>query len=155
MEVLPIQENNVQSSNFGLRKKVIALVMTILVMVGFAGAATSTTHATGSVGDLDIAIGDDGKMTVSGTSGMTNSGSSGSAWTEFIKKYRNFIVGVSGIGAVSMILFFIMNLLKLGASSANPAERSKVLGGLIWSGIAAAGLGSVAIIVGFFYSAFK
>jgi hypothetical protein len=74
------------------------------------------------------------------------------AWAKFITKYRNFIVGVSGIGAVTMVGVFILNFMKLGIHSTSN-KRSDVLIGLIWSGAAAAGLGAVAFIVGFFYNA--
>lgn len=74
-----------------------------------------------------------------------------SAWSDILSRYKGFAVGLSGVGAVSMIAFFIVNFLKLGAVSSNPSERSKVLNGLIWSGVAAACLGSVTMIVGFLY----
>lgn len=74
-----------------------------------------------------------------------------SAWTQIIEKYRGFIVGISGIAAITMIVIFIFMFLKLGASASNPSARSQALVGLLWSGIAAAGLGSVALIVGLFY----
>lgn len=143
-------------------KKVISVLMLFTLFFGFmqpamvsAAPSNSPGDGTGDIGDMEVKIGTDGKLTISGKSGMTTSETSGTAWTNFIKKYRNFIIGISGIGAVSMILFFIFQLLKLGATSGNPQARSQALTGLIWSGVAAAGLGSVTIIVGFFYSAFR
>ena len=50
-----------------------------------------------------------------------------------------------------MVAVFIINFMKLGTTSGNPVERSKCITALIWSGLAAAGLGSVALIVGVFY----
>lgn len=75
------------------------------------------------------------------------------AWTDLITKYRFWISGIAGIAAVSMILFFILNFMKLGASAGNPSARSQAITGLVFTGIAAAGLGGVAIVVGFFYTA--
>lgn len=72
---------------------------------------------------------------------------------EFIEKYRVIIAGVTGIGTVSMILFFIINFTGLGMHSANPMLRQQKINGLIISGIAAAGLGAVTFIVGIFYNA--
>lgn len=91
-----------------------------------------------------------GKLSVTG-GGFTN-GASAEAWKSFIEKYRNFIVGIAGIGAVTMIVLFIIQFLKLGASAGNPQARSQALVGVLWTGIAAAGLGAVTIIVGFFYN---
>lgn len=73
--------------------------------------------------------------------------------TTFIKKYRVIIAGISGVGAVSMILFFIIGFIKLGATGSNPEARSQVIMGLVGSGLAAAGLGSVAFVTGVFFNA--
>lgn len=73
--------------------------------------------------------------------------------TEFIAKYRVVIAGISGIGTVSMILFFIIGFLKLGAAGSNPEARSRAIAGLISSGVGAAGLGAVALITGLFFNA--
>lgn len=140
---------------FALKSRISAIIMTVLLFVGFASANMRQVEATGAIGDMQVTVGDDGSLSIGGTSGITTSSSSGAAWTEFIRKYRNFIVGFSGLGSVAMVMFFIFNLLKLGATSGNPSERTKALTGLVWSGVAAAGLGSVTVIVGFFYSALK
>lgn len=141
------------------KQKVASILMLLILLFGALQPTTVFANdagkGTGNIGDMKVTITNDGKMNISGGSGMTTGASSGSAWTNFIEKYRNFIVGISGIGAVSMILFFIFQLLKLGSSAGNPQARTQALTGLIWSGVAAAALGSVTIIVGFFYSAFR
>ena len=75
--------------------------------------------------------------------------------TQAIDKYRYWIAGVSGIGAVSMILFFILNFMRLGGmgSAERPEERNRAMIGLAVSGVAAAGLGAVAFITGIFFNA--
>ncbi|AMN30961.1 hypothetical protein BFS06_12175 [Clostridium perfringens] len=75
-------------------------------------------------------------------------------WVNVITKYKNFIVGISGIGAVTMVLCFVVCFMKLGASTGNPQARQSAITGILWTGIAAAGLGSVAIITGFFANMF-
>lgn len=134
-----------------------ASLMMVMFAMPFVGGANVTSaisvtpvYEVHAVGDVDVSI-SNGKLDITG--GGFEYEDSDSAWNGFISKYRGFIVGVSGLGAVSMIAFFIMNFLKLGAVSTNPSERAKVLQGLIWSGLAAAGLGAVSIIVGFFYGA--
>ena len=69
-----------------------------------------------------------------------------------LSEYREIIVFLSGIGTICMILFFILNFIKLGSSQGNPQVRQKAVVGLIVSGIATACLGSVTLIVGMFYS---
>jgi len=105
-------------------------------------------HASG-VGDVNVKVTSAG-MTISG-GGFTSTGAD--AWNNFIGKYKKFIIGISGIGAVTMIVLFIIQFLKLGASAGNPQARSQALVGVLWTGIAAAGLGAVTVIVGFFYGA--
>lgn len=75
------------------------------------------------------------------------------AWNNLFKRYKNFIVGISGIGAITMVVLFIIQFMKLGASAGNPNARSAALSGVLWTGIAAAGLGAASILVGFFYNA--
>lgn len=74
-------------------------------------------------------------------------------WNQLFAKYKNVIVGVSGIGAITMMALFIIQFMKLGASAGNPQARSQALTGVLWTGIAAALLGAVSIIAGFFYNA--
>ena len=69
-----------------------------------------------------------------------------------LKQYRKVIIFVSGIGTLSMILFFILNFIKLGGSQGNPQERQKAVTGIIVAGIATACLGSVTAVVGMFYN---
>lgn len=129
-----------------LTKLFLALILGVMMFMPFTAVQSE------AVGDVNVKL-ENGKLVVNG--GGMNYDNADSAWNNFIIKYRGFIVGVSGLGAVSMIAFFIFNFLKLGAVSTNPSERAKVLQGLIWSGLAAAGLGAVSIIVGFFYGALK
>lgn len=77
------------------------------------------------------------------------------SFDKIITKYKTVITFVSAVGAVTMVAIFILNFMKLGTTSGNPTERSKCVMALIWSGLAAAGLGSVALIVGIFYGMLK
>ena len=137
--------------------KTIAGVMAsgiMLTMTPVIANAADEAKDSGSIGDVNVTVGDDGSLVVSG-GGMSSTTTSGTAWTKIIQKYKNFIVGISGIGCVSMILFAVFNFMQLGAKSGNSSERQKCIVGLVFSGVAAAGLGSVTVIVGFFYSALK
>lgn len=151
-------EGTLEMKNFQtktIKARLTAFLIMVVLALGLAGTQMNQVEATGSIGDLNVSIGEGGQLVIGGNSGMTSNKTSATAWTDFIAKYRNFIIGISGLGAVAMVMFFIFNFMKLGATSGNPSERTKALTGLIWSGVAAAGLGSVTIIVGFFYSAFK
>lgn len=131
-------------------EKGLLFVLAGLTAVGsFVGTAPLEAHA--STSSLpSVTVKDNGSVEYTGD---LKKKKGGKAWSDLIEKYRFFIAGISGIAAVSMILFFIINFMKLGASSGNPSERSKAIMGLIFSGLAAAGLGAVTFIVGIFFNA--
>jgi hypothetical protein len=99
-----------------------------------------------------VQIGTDGSVTITGD-GFNDGANTATGFAGIIEKYRGFIAGISGIAAITMVVIFIMNFLKLGASAGNPQARSQALTGVLWSGVAAAGLGAVSLIVGLFYNA--
>ena len=104
----------------------------------------SRVHAKDMWDDFNVEIDEKGPK-VSGTQ------DSKSAWKTVIDKYKYFISGFAGVGAVTMVALFIKNFISLGASSGNPNARSQALTGCLWTGIAAAGLGAVSLITGVFY----
>ena len=91
-----------------------------------------------------------GKLTFAGDLNTTSNNQS-STWTNLMNKYKGVVIGVAGIGTVTMILMFVMNWMKLAGTSGNPQERQKVVHALIYTGIATAGLGSVTVFVALFY----
>lgn len=124
--------------------------------------ATSITLSTGKVitvylsqkpttGDIGVQMGSDGKLEIDGITGG-NDGTT-SSWNQLFSRFKGVIVGITGVGTLVMIVLFIVQFMKLGASAGNPQARSQALTGVLWTGIAAALLGSVTIIVGFFYNA--
>lgn len=80
---------------------------------------------------------------------------SDAAWKVVIDKYKQFIVGIGSIATVTFIVFFILNITKVAASATNPMARGQAIVGVVWTGIAAALLGSVTIWFGFFYNSLK
>lgn len=134
--------------NFAL-SMMVALVFAVLCMF----ATPTVSHATNNDPNaVNVSVDASGNLSVKG-GGFDDAGSA-SAWNAFIVKYKNFITGIAGIGAVTMVILFIVQFMKLGASAGNPNARSQALVGVLWTGIAAAGLGAVTLIVGFFYNAF-
>ena len=144
-----IKENNFLKRAFAIMFLTLMMFTVVSPVNTFADKTSSSTS--NQPGDVNVTISDDGKLSLSG-GGFDSTKSSGSAWTEIISKYKGFIVGISGIGTVTMILFFIILFCKLSGTVGNPTERAKVIQGLVWSGVATAGLGSVTLIVSLFYS---
>lgn len=133
--------------------KKISMFLLIAILFSFMAVLTTpvVSYADGlNDSVLNIVVGEKGELTVSG-SDFTNDRAL--AWNTLIGKYKGFIAGISGIGTITMVALFIMQFMKLAASAGNPQARSQALVGVLWTGIAAAGLGAVTMVVGFFYRA--
>ena len=100
---------------------------------------------------IDIHLGEDGLVKLTKDKNVDNT----TAWKIFIKRYKSFVVGIAAFAAVTMVLLFIKNFLKLGAVASNPQARSETLKGLLVTGIATGLLGSVALITALFYNTLK
>lgn len=124
----------------------ITLLITILTLFGIQLKADAVF-----TNDFNVTWDNSGNTNIGGGSANSMNGS----FSKIIDKYKTAITFISAIGAVTMVAIFIFMFMKLGSTSGNPTERSKCLTGLIWSGIAAAGLGSVALVVGIFYGALR
>ncbi len=130
------------------RKISLAMIFTVIIMMLASFGLQLKANAVFD-DNFDVSWG-------SNTSNITGSSNSmDNSFSKIITKYKTVITFVSAIGAVTMVVIFIMNFMKLGTTSGNPTERSKCITALIWSGLAAAGLGSVALIVGIFYGALR
>lgn len=129
---------------------VLMMVLSILMSFGTAFAATED----GDNGQIPtIEVGKDG-ISFKGNESF-GKGDQDATWNKILEQGRKFVIGVSGIGALVAIAVFIVSFMKLGASAGNPQARSQALSGIMWSGIAAAGLGSVTLITGLFYNGLK
>lgn len=134
------------------RKKWIGVILSSFVLFILL---PHTTLASGGEKVLErpgLSIDNKGKVSVKSENGTVESKTT--LVNRFLKKYRVVIAGISGLASVSMILFFIIGFMRLGATSSNPEARSQTIRGLILTGIAAAGLGAVALITGIFYNSF-
>ena len=101
-----------------------------------------------TTGNVGVQMGENGQLIVDGISADDTS-----SWNQLFSRFKGIIVGLTGVGTLVMIVLFIIQFMKLGSSAGNPQARSQALTGVLWTGVAAALLGSVTIIVGFFYNA--
>ena len=115
--------------------------------VAFASGG-ATTSSKPSMDDIEIK---DGKLNL-GAFEETDEKEKGKILNRVLTEYKGIVTFITGIALVSMIMFFVLNLIALGNSKGNPAERQKAVTGLIVSGVATAGLGAVNIIVALFYN---
>lgn len=96
--------------------------------------------------NTDIVV-NEGRVVVTGVDGDDVS-----AWNLVYSKYKRVIVGISGLGAITCVLAFVLFFIKMGSTAGNPSERSRVLTMLLFTGAGAAGLGAVSLIFGFFWN---
>ena len=135
-----------------IKKLLAGVMMASMLLTGFVTAQTvmepTAVYADGaSFEGIDIKL-ENGSMSITGDNVETDQND---AWNTILSKFQVVVMGISGVGTVCMVLFFIMNFIKLGAASTNPSEVAKIKTALLYSGLAAAGLGSVTFIVGLFY----
>lgn len=127
----------------------LAIVFSLVVMPIVSPTEVYANTTKTDVGDVDVKINaTTGKLEISNLGKKDAS----EAWGDLFVQYRGFIVGLSGVGAITMIALFIIQFMKLGASAGNPQARSQALAGVLWTGLAATGLGGVTIFVGVFYN---
>lgn len=132
---------------------IMVLISMVLVFLASFGLELKANAVFDNNFNVTWTNGSGGNGGTSNVSGAANN--MDNAFSKIINKYKTVITFVSAVGAVTMIAIFILNFMKLGTTSGNPTERSKCIGALIWSGLAAAGLGSVALVVGIFYGALR
>ena len=72
--------------------------------------------------------------------------------TDILTKYQSVISIISGVAALTMLVFFILNFLKIGKSAGNPQMRQSAMMGVIFTGIATVILGGVMTFFTFFYN---
>ena len=134
-------------------KKILLALFVVFMMAGYVTPITTyaATNTSTSKMDFNFTMSNNGELAVSGAD--IASDNSANAWNRLFAKYKTFIVGVSGVGAITMIVLFIIQFMKLGASAGNPQARTQALTGVLWTGLAATGLGAVTVVVGFFYNA--
>ena len=124
------------------------LVTMLVIFMSFGAIESSQIQASAStIPNIQISDKNNGKI----QNGLEKTEKK-KVLNKILSEYRGVVTFISGIGTLSMIMFFIFNFIALGNSKGNPQERQKAIAGLIVSGIATAGLGSVTLITGLFYN---
>lgn len=75
-------------------------------------------------------------------------------FTGFFSSFKAFGTAISGICALTSLVFFVIALTKLSTSAGNDRARSSALKGVLLSGVALALFGGITVIVGVFWNAF-
>ena len=132
-------------------KKYIILILSIFLLSSSNVALSSVEVYANNATIPDIKLDSSNNI----KNGLYQAKKSNKLLNKILKEYRGIVVFISAIAMLSMIMFFIFNFIELGNSRGNPQARQKAINGLIVSGIATAGLGSVVLIVQLFYNMIK
>lgn len=138
-----------------MKNRVFAFILLFIVLFSMA-SNFSVTHANGvdSIG-VEYGLGRNGVKKGSNyieKDATLKEGVNGLA-EKVLTEYRTAIVGVSGAVSLTFLIFLLINFAKLGSSAGNPQMRQQAIMGIIWCGIACAGVGAIGIFFGFFYNA--
>lgn len=114
-----------------------------------AGATCHTTIWTNAdLGLDDVSIDlDEGRLVVSGVMHDDKD-----AWNIVYDNIQQIIVGITGLGILICLLAFVLQFIRLGATAGNPAERERILKGIIWTGIGTVGCGAVTLVFSFAFN---
>lgn len=126
------------------------IFLPLILAFSIVCADVPATFANNAIPNVQIGSGKDGQSNLTGLDDF-NEGNKEDALNKVLTEYRTIVTFISAIGTISMIMFFIFNFIQLGKSQGNPQERQKAITGLIMSGLASAGLGSVTLITSLFY----
>lgn len=120
----------------------------ILFICLFALASPIKVYADGIVPDVTI---ENGNVSLN-TNTVT---SADDAKETIIERYKGFVTFLGGLATITMVAIFIKHFIELGIKASNPMERKQLTSGLVWSGLAAACLGSVTFLFSIVYGVFK
>ena len=130
-------------------RKIFASILCVFMLTGVFSNNIALASSTPTLND--ITYDENGNLTLGGYE-ETDDSKKGKVFNKVLTEYKGIVTFITGIALVSMIMFFVLNLINLGNSKGNPQERQKAITGLIVSGVATAGLGAVNIIVALFYN---
>ena len=73
-----------------------------------------------------------------------------SAFALFLVEYKYLIAGACGVMSLTLMVFFIKDIIVLAGSGGNPNKRAQAVNGLLFSLVGIVGAGSVGLIVAIF-----
>ena len=136
-------------------KKISSLLTAVSVGLMSFFATASVAPVTVALADNNIldGLGVDGQGNLN--LGTTESTSASDTFNTIYSKYKVILNGVIGLVTISLVLLFVIQCAKLGASADNAARRSTSISALLWIGVSAGLLGAVYTFIGLFYNLFN
>lgn len=77
------------------------------------------------------------------------------SYNHFYTRYKNLIVGFSGLGFLTFIVILMYLIYNIAKTSENPTERTRYINGLKWTMIAIGGYSSITVFIGLAFKLFQ
>ena len=71
----------------------------------------------------------------------------------FFSGFKTIGTAISGICAITALIYFVINLTKFSTSAGNDMQRARALKGLLFTGVSLALFGGITVIAGVFWNA--
>lgn len=140
----------------GSRLRLFAIIMALAALMGMAGVQAQlrgeSAPFTGVVetraDPFDEIVDENGNIKLSDASKEEQQ----KTLANVVSQYRTIASVITGILAVTMFIFMLIQFSKLGAAGDNEQSRKRAIGGILTTGIATALLGGASVIIGFFWN---
>lgn len=125
-------------------KNFLSIFLALILLFSFnINAFARTTES------LDLTVDENGLIT-----GNISEEEKNEAVNDVLNNFKEFVGLVYALALVTMAIYFILYFSKIGASGTNAVQRSRAMSGILYSGIALAGLGSIGLLAGIIYFLF-
>jgi len=146
-----------QITKTGLRSRVFCLLLALALAFGFAGTALQAAgvqvHPIGAViakADVfDDIVDENGNIKLNENA---TDEEQKQTLAKVVNQYRTIASVITGILAVTMFIFMLVQFAKLGAAGDNEQGRKRAIAGILTTGIATALLGGASVVIGFFWN---
>jgi len=146
-----------QITKAGMRSQVFCLLLALAIVFGFAGmvlqASGVQVHPIGAVitkADVfDDIVDENGNIKLNDNASEEEQKQT---LAKVVGQYRTIASVITGILAVTMFIFMLVQFTKLGAAGDNEQGRKRAIAGILTTGIATALLGGASVVIGFFWN---
>lgn len=131
--------------------RLVAALMLMVVLCAAVGLLTPVEAYANGIFDM---VTDTGAVNAT-AGGVAAADNTADSIATVMTKGKTIGTGFTGIATLLMLVFTILQIVKLGASGDNEMNRKRAIMGILTTGVATALLGGITVFVGFFWGALK
>jgi hypothetical protein len=113
---------------------------------------------TPDIENLEIVLNPDGTVHINqykATDTTDTTDTQKKAWNTIFDKYKEVLVGISGVLSLTFIVMFMKNIYLMATKADNPQERERYMKGVLWTGIGTAGFAAIAVLMAMAFKFFQ